>query len=185
MLAALFVFLAVFTVAPVRVHAEEVTEEYTVSGVWSFNDVLSLPSERIDHVVNFTLPYSSFTYSFTKIILSSTNVTYSYRNGSASGSFGVYGSSGWSTPHSDVQTVDFGETEQVVSEEFYTWLNANATFQAPPPDPGPLVEATAKVDLTAVLLPILTIIPIGLVCLVGYKGLRKGLDLLRRILHQA
>lgn len=74
-------------------------------------------------------------------------------------------------------------------DNLISWLNLNATFQAPPPDPGPLVEVTQDLKeqnlLTQVLTGVLSIIPIGLACLVGYKGLRKALDLLRRMLHQA
>lgn len=58
-----------------------------------------------------------------------------------------------------------------------------------PPPPGPLVEAMTQLkeqnQLSQVLTQVVTMIPIGLGCWVGYKGLRKGLDLLRRILHQA
>lgn len=59
----------------------------------------------------------------------------------------------------------------------------------PPPDLGPLVEVTQELKdqkvLDQVLMGVIQMIPIGLACLVGYKGLRKALDLLRGILNQA
>jgi len=184
MMAAFFLFAAFIMVAPIQAHA---AEGYTVSGIWVFNEVLNLPSTDIRQSVNFSLPNSSVPYpdSFTSLLV--TNSGFLYYGTSNIGPYSA--ANGWQTTYGDVQTFDFGVTSQTVSEEFYTWLNANATFQAPPPDPGPLVEVVTDLQdqkiLEQVLVPILAILPIGLVCLVGYKGLRKALDLLRGILHQA
>lgn len=183
MIAACFLFAVFVFTAPVRVHA---ASEYTVSGVWVFNDQLSLPSDRIPQSVNF---FAKSGLTGISITPQASNVYASWidPDSGATCSGAIYSSGIWQ--NTDFQTIDFGETEQVVSEEFYAWLNANATFQAPPPDPGPLVEAVTDLQdqkiLEQVLVPILAILPIGLVCLVGYKGLRKALDLLRGILHQA
>lgn len=180
LLAAFLLMSAILVSAPVQVSA---TGEYTVIGTWVFNDSLTFPVTNISASLNFICGdedhiLDSLTVTSDSLFFYGDNFTGS-----------VYSYGYWSQLFLCCQTINFGETEQVVSEEFYTWLNANATFQAPPPAPGPLVEAVTDLQdqkiLEQVLVPILAILPIGLVCLVGYKGLRKALDLLRGILHQA
>ena len=182
-MAAFFLIAALTMVAPIQAHA---ADEYTISGIWVFNEVLD-----INPVAN---------QSFYPIAFSVNNVMYygvkfgsqsfqGFTDSDYSHVFHLYnaGSGGWI--ESEYKILDFGTTEQTVSTEFYTWLTANATFQAPPPDPGPLVEVMTDLQeqnqLTQVLMPLMTVIPIGLVCLVGYKGLRKALALLQGILQGA
>lgn len=59
----------------------------------------------------------------------------------------------------------------------------------PPPPPGPLEEVMMDLQdqgvLDQVLMGVLQMIPIGLACWVGYKGLRKALALLQGILYKA
>lgn len=86
-----------------------------------------------------------------------------------------------------ISTIEFNFNPS--NDRLVSWLSLNATFQAPPPDPGPLVEVMTDLkeqnQLSQVLTQVVTMIPIGLGCWVGYKGLRKALALLQRILHQA
>ena len=182
MMAVLFLIAAFITVAPIKAHA---AEEYTVSGVWVFNDTLDFTNYSDLSSVDVNAYFSgTFTYNIVRLNFSPSNGHFMCITDSGSSHF-LYNGSSWSGSN----TLDFGDSEQVVPELFYSWLNVNATFQAPPPGPGPLVEAVTDLQdqkiLEQVLVPILAILPIGLVCLVGYKGLRKALDLLRGILHQA
>lgn len=69
-------------------------------------------------------------------------------------------------------------------KEIYADINRDEIFFQPT-EPPVLATAVAPVNLTKVLDPVMQILPIGLACLVSFVGLRKGLDLLRRMLYQA
>lgn len=182
MLAAFFLIAAFALVASVQVFADDA---YTVSGVWVLNETpifgdVDLAGQLF---LSLRVNFVSNSYSFTsfQVYPDPFRVCFLVPGTTMIEAYTI--NNGWLDEA--YRTIDFGETEQAVSAEFYAWLNENATFQAPPPAPGPLVEATTKVDLTAVLLPILTMIPIGLAFLVCYKGFWKGLALLRKVLSGA
>ena len=91
----------------------------TVKGVWVFNDLLTFP-------VTVTQNNISVTSNGEQIIgiqVTSNSMNY-YRTAD---SVTAYGRDTWSKEA--YKTVDFGETEQEVSDDFYTWLTANATSQ--------------------------------------------------------
>ncbi len=185
LVAAFVLFGAVFLAAPVKASAAE--NEYTVSGVWVLNENITEP---VFAFVPFTcngVSYDGFSYSSMAFLFGAEPVN---NNTTFSDLIVVYyfvDPVGWKD--SSYRTIDFGFDDVVVSESFYDWLVANATFQAPLPGPGPLVEVMTDLQeqnqLSQVLTQVVTMIPIGLACWVGYKGLRKGLAMLAQKLHQA
>lgn len=107
----------------------------TVKGIWTFKDVLT--SAVIWEEVNF----SADGVSYHRIFIDSGGVApfltlnYGYNEGEMTCAQDVYAFEeydggliqiGW---YSDAgKTIDFGETEQTVSDEFYSWLVENATY---------------------------------------------------------
>ena len=110
----------------------------TVKGVWVFNDTVDIDSMPFSTHVNFNSyasnEYGEFTtlYGFSCI---STRHTVNYLFDLDGGLYQttVYEeTTGWNDVRSKV--VDFGSTEQEVSDEFYAWFTANATRQADEPE---------------------------------------------------
>lgn len=111
----------------------EPDEQKYVSGVWTFNDTLPL-FENGDSI-GYDIAFTSNGKSYTFIECYNTpgpvgDVTINYYVEKT----GIVGSdcdnayeSGW--VNDDYRLVDFGSIPQFVSEEFYTWLTANATQQ--------------------------------------------------------
>lgn len=104
-----------------------------IKGVWVFNEGLTLPQpSEIQQTVNFTSFYLSQNWQCTHLNISVYNnrytiVNYVYSDGSIWAAYSAI--SGWGS-NQTARTVDFGTVEQEVSEEWYTWLTANATPQA-------------------------------------------------------
>lgn len=98
----------------------------TVSGVWVFNETLPISTEDLLQEVNFISGGTEFVRMLrTYEAKEDTNiVNYSDERGKESGD---YYSNGWNGD--EYRTIDFGTTPQEVSEEFYTWLTANAVKQ--------------------------------------------------------
>lgn len=196
LLAVMFAFGTVVLAVPVTVNAAE--GEYTVSGVWTLNnsvDWSGFPVGLIENIAGTCYCDNFYTYPFDSIWFSE------YGGSDASG-YGIYVYCTLSNYlkymcvykptgpcWGDVTYFDFGETPQIVSAEFYSWMSANSTFPPPPPEVGPLVEVVTDLKeqaiLDQVLAQVIAILPIGLACLVGYKGFRKGLNLLQEVLHRA
>jgi hypothetical protein len=107
------------SIAGVKVWKEQTTPTYTVSGVWVFFDYIYLDWGGIRER-EATVTFTSNGVSFTKMTAKMGNGLY-------------YEDSLIFNPAKDVwtnnayKTVDFGLEEQSVSEEFYTWLTANAS----------------------------------------------------------
>lgn len=101
----------------------------TVKGVWVLNDTLSFPAATIKQDVYFTTdPNSGAAYSdWTRIRVYTTSLDYERYLGGGGTAQTIYRKGTWQYA---AQTVDFGETDQTVSDTFYEWLNANATQQA-------------------------------------------------------
>lgn len=109
----------------------------TVSGVWVWNETLYV---SMDTTLDQTIQVTSNGITYDRIygvgvIDSSTldlylSLTYSYGMNRVS----VYSSSGWE--NQEYRTIDFGSTPQTVSDQFYTYLTANATQQASPSEPS-------------------------------------------------
>lgn len=128
-----------------------------VKGIWVFNSGMEtkptmsvIGSWEIFQSVNFTTAgeteqqFTSFAYW-----LKSNNyyrLAYCYRlpNG-ALGVHEVYDRENRSWVNDDFKTVDFGSTEQEVSDEFYAWLTANATQQESEDDSG---DSSGGVSIT-------------------------------------
>lgn len=111
----------------------------TIKGVWVLNENLDPPqSSSVEHKVqqevNFTFTTNGqiqqgLWLNIAKIQGGNgpTALNYVYSDGAAV--WGVYNSrKGWTDQA--LRTVDFGSVEQEVSEEWYTWLTANATKQS-------------------------------------------------------
>lgn len=105
----------------------------TVSGVWKWVDYFSFEYMDIDESVNF----SSNGKSFTKLLISMYDsgtppiteiINIRYINDSET--IKVYRNNSWQ--NEAYQTIDFGTTEQTVSDTFYSFLTANATQQVEP-----------------------------------------------------
>lgn len=92
----------------------------TVSGVWVFNESISLPDEGgIGQSVNFVCDG----VNCNEILVSDHSVTFNPLSQQIGSEVYLYG---WIEEY---RTVDFGTTPQEVSEEFYAWFTANAVKQ--------------------------------------------------------
>ena len=87
----------------------------TVSGVWVFNEIVTLVNETISQDIAFI--YNADGDTATNITVDSSEVSFS--------GLRVY-DDGFAEAY---RTVDFGDAIQEVSEEFYAWLTANAVKQ--------------------------------------------------------
>lgn len=115
----------------------------TVSGVWVFNaDVYIDNTGNVEEAVNFTSNGDSFMkmyYSYYYDGDSDENVwllTYYHTTSLSGGSVSVWGGDDGGNPlawvDENYKTVDFGNIQQTVSDEFYSFLTDNATKQAEP-----------------------------------------------------
>lgn len=106
----------------------------TVKGKWMFNIVPDC-SLAIIQEINFTADTNDWNGdgepdTFTGIeVHPAPVIAYMY---SRSGGLSAFDGDNWHSMQS--RTVDFGETEQAVSDEFYVWLTANAAQQAGVPE---------------------------------------------------
>jgi hypothetical protein len=103
-----------------------------VQGVWVFNAVLTDAGTEGSVTSGQTVSFTSNGGVFDRIIpiagyqsvMTYSNIEYSYS---------VYShSDGWT--NEAFKVIDFGATEQEVTDEFYTWLTANATPEEDEPD---------------------------------------------------
>jgi hypothetical protein len=110
---------------------QEVTEEFytwlddnaeetvrTISGKWVFNNLLSLM--KFEEIVDF----KSSNYTLVKMY-SNGGKMYYVLDGGTEEVYAYGGSNVWQD--TKLKTIDFGETEQVVSEKFYWWFKTYAT----------------------------------------------------------
>ena len=116
---------------------------FKISGKWRFKDILTpyWSEESLFTHITFTAVVDSIKRAFIGLVLKrvedSLNLVYleHYSNDANWGGQEVYGGAGeradkWNSICT--QDIDFGETEQEVSAEFYAWLTANATNQGKP-----------------------------------------------------
>lgn len=106
---------------------------YTVSGVFVFNEVPSIPEDfYLEQEVSFT----SFNTQYNKLYIvnalmsGGSEMSYIYLGTSTlmpDAHDVIYTSDVWEAEA--YRSIDFGTTSQEVSEEFYTWLTANAVKQ--------------------------------------------------------
>ena len=103
----------------------------TVKGVWVFNETISsqIPYDVYTSFTSNDAKYFRMTASNNSVngdMLVYEAVTYVNGNTSYHGvPVYFFSDGGWA--QEAYRTVEFGETEQEVSEEFYEWLTANAT----------------------------------------------------------
>lgn len=93
----------------------------------------------------------------------------------------------WDTyPHT---SIGLGSWDTMYFEDAVTshdiYLDDGTIFFQVPPDPPTLAPIAETAGMSGVLEQLMMILPIGLVCLVGWIALRKALAILPRILHQA
>ena len=102
---------------------------YKIKGKWVFNDTISFP-ETLHQTVKFTS--NSVGWNDMAKSLSSDDLGYFYDYDDEMALYNwVYKNGTWND--NSYQTVDFGSTEQTVSDAFYTWCTANATQQVETP----------------------------------------------------
>lgn len=122
-----------------------------VKGRWIFNTVLTDAGTEGGVVSGQTVSFTSNGGVFDRIIpLSGYQSVMTYSN--IEYSYSVYShSAGWT--NEAFKVIDFDATEQEVSDEFYTWLTANATPEADEPDEpvtGDVLLAIRKSTLTGI-----------------------------------
>ena len=104
--------------------------EHTVSGVWKFKDVLSVPSDTITQDINFVVTGVNGSRIYITVTDSSDNIHPIFQYVNSELNLRVYGETQyWRTDDfgEGIKTIDFGTEPQTVSAEFYEWLTANAT----------------------------------------------------------
>lgn len=103
-----------------------------VKGIWVFHNVLTAAGNEGSITYGQDVVFTSNGGVFDRLIplfgyesvMTYSNIEFSYS---------VYShSDGWT--NEAYKTVDFGEQEQEVTDEFYTWLTANATPEEDEPD---------------------------------------------------
>lgn len=101
----------------------------TISGKWKWNDVISaIPDNNL--IINFTSNSKSFIQMIVErdvagnVLFYVEDVTTTYVD-----AYNLYDNT-WTDEA--YKTIDFGSEEQAVSEDFYTYLTANATRQETP-----------------------------------------------------
>ena len=104
----------------------------TVKGVWVWNESLNMPSDDTTYEVVFTC--NALSWEVGKIYFMMDLVSYGENTVGAGERATVYSNNSWADEA--YRTIDFGSTAQTVSDDFYTYLTANATQQAAS-DPGP------------------------------------------------
>jgi len=98
------------------------TTTRTVSGIWVFDDTIDTTPE-VSQMVNYTSNGVNFTEMGVDSASGMIGILF-YTNDSNTNAY-----SGSTSTWSDeaYKTVDFGNTSQTVSDDFYNWLTANAT----------------------------------------------------------
>lgn len=102
----------------------------TIKGKWLFNEMPSLPNDGISQFITFDLVNAAEeTVTAYKIVVGNkfgvVSVAFSYYEDGSSPTLVYYATNGWTDQ--TYRTIDFGTTEQEVSDEFYTWFTTNAT----------------------------------------------------------
>lgn len=99
----------------------------TLAGSWLFKEVLTKPSTQIDEAVNFTATGGGAARTCTAIKTLTNKLNYVYNAGGLQRILAVYDfdKNEWVSGY---KTITFAE-DATVSEEFMSWLVANATKQ--------------------------------------------------------
>lgn len=99
----------------------------TLAGSWRFNEVLTAFPDGLKESVNFTATDGSATRTCTEIRVFQGSLSYKYNQPQMVRYLQVYkfSTNKWT---SEYKTITFAE-DATVSEEFMSWLTANATKQ--------------------------------------------------------
>jgi len=117
----------------------------TVKGVWVFNQFYN-PATGVSNVnVNFTT--NGQTYSHIAFLNDGWQIWYTIPGEVFAADDGEF----WY--NEAYRTIDFGETEQEVSQEFYDWFTANAVQQADEPEQEEPTVTPVTFDLSTLNLP--------------------------------
>lgn len=107
----------------------------TIKGKWKFKEVVddSTPNSLDDSRINLSFESSGQRWSQISIYKSSEYVSILYslytEDGPPDAEYLAYADRTWSEAY---RTVDFGETEQTIEDEYYNWIVANAVEQTLP-----------------------------------------------------
>ena len=102
-----------------------------IKGVWVWNETISMPAAGF-YDASFTDALGAV-YRTIKVVVSTSQFMEYRTSDNEYDAFywkGAAGQTGWA--EEQYRTIDFGDTEQEITDEFYTWLTTNATQQAEP-----------------------------------------------------
>ena len=102
---------------------QPVPDDYTLDGVWTFNADPVLPSSTLNQSVEF---YSNDSH-YASFMVTSDSIYYVGGADDSHSMIAYKSSTGWA--EIGLQSIDFGDTPQEVSEEFYNWLSDNAIYE--------------------------------------------------------
>lgn len=99
-------------------------EENKLSGTWIINDALSLTDETFNENIEFISSY----HNYSRFAVNDTGIYYETDANSSGYENMIYDTQKSYTPFKEnlYRIVDFGSTNQEVSEEFYVWFTANS-----------------------------------------------------------
>ena len=125
----------------------------TVKGVWVFNETITkIP---VSENVNFSVTFSDgHIINYDRMFISGNDLGYKQAGQSAVTCAYYHSISPNRWTNEIWRTVDFGTTEQTVTDAFYTWLTANAvgeTAEEPEPEESEVTQYLIRSDtLTAI-----------------------------------
>lgn len=94
-----------------------------VQGEWTFNAIPVLPSSTLNQTVEF---YSNESH-YASFMVTSDSIYYVGGADDSHSMIAYKSSTGWA--EIGLQSIDFGDSPQEVSEEFYNWLSDNAIYE--------------------------------------------------------
>ena len=96
-----------------------------IKGKWVFNEILNLQTKAESLETGVSVNFSSAGVNFDKMKTDSNDFFYS----NDEEIYSVYNGNAWSreTETEAYRTIDFGETEQIIDDDFYVWFIANAS----------------------------------------------------------
>ena len=113
-----------------RVCGEDISS-YAVDGVWTLNDMITLPEYSMTQNVSFSITTSlesladmpSILCTAIVVDVDAKTISFVY-NGTASV---VWSEGAWANSEEELRTLDLGASDQYLSKSFYAWFAANAT----------------------------------------------------------
>ena len=110
---------------------QSIEKTYTLSGIWTFNDKIILTEDLISQTINFTYEGMSNTDVLVGMFCEDDDgvlIHYLFIDKSFNDQYTNSSEVYWKMWHNaNYKTLNFGDTPQVVSKEFYEWFVINAT----------------------------------------------------------